>query len=90
MKNQGSNYNDVTKKTIIPRQAPPPQGKMTTNMQAKTYTCMLHAHFLNIATLGSYKEESNKVLKLNNLPEIKIPSTPPSHNFVSHFHGSGL
>lgn len=43
---------------------------------------MLHAHFINIATPGSYATELNKVLKLNNLPEIKIPEDPPSTQII--------
>lgn len=64
----------------------------TTNTQPITYSppiitredtlkiniCVAHAHYMNIDKPGSYEEELNKVLKLNNLPCIKIPSNPTS------------
>lgn len=38
---------------------------------ATILTCMLHAHLINIAEPGSYNNEINKLLKLNNLPTRK-------------------
>lgn len=44
----------------------------------------MHAHFLNIAKPGSYNNEMNKILKLSNLPEIKIPEDPPSLQILTN------
>jgi len=42
----------------------------------KIMTCMLHAHFQNMITPGSYELELNCTLAENNLPTIKIPRIP--------------
>ncbi|KAG0724755.1 hypothetical protein GWK47_039957 [Chionoecetes opilio] len=39
-------------------------------------TCIIHAHFINIAKPGSYQTELNKMLTLNNLPNIIAPDDP--------------
>ncbi len=40
--------------------------------------CVSHSHYRNIEYPGTYEEELNKILKLNNLPSIKIPDIPNS------------
>ncbi len=46
-------------------------------------TCILHAHYRNIENPGTYEAELNKVLKLNNLPTIRIPENPDSHKILN-------
>ena len=46
-------------------------------------SCMLHAHFMNAIHPGTYNEELNRALKLNNLPKINLPSNPPSKEILN-------
>lgn len=41
------------------------------------------ACLLGIANPGSYSDELNKILKLNNLPQITAPSNPPSNKILA-------
>lgn len=50
---------------------------------ATILTCMLHAHFMNIAQPGSYNLEMNKLLKANNLPQVNLPDNPPSFQIIN-------
>lgn len=50
----------------------------------KIFSCFLHAHFMNSANLGTYKE-LNKIFSLNNLPTMKIPTVPQSDKIISKF-----
>ncbi|MPC84372.1 hypothetical protein E2C01_079110 [Portunus trituberculatus] len=49
----------------------------------KILTCILHSHMHNIANPGSYNDELNKLLKLNNLPSIILPPNPPSKSIMN-------
>ncbi len=49
----------------------------------KIQMCFVHAYYRNIENPGSYEDELNKILKINNLPSIKIPETPNSHKILS-------
>lgn len=46
------------------------------NMQAKTYSCMLYALFMDSANEGTFQEELDAVFEQNGLPKIKIPVSP--------------
>lgn len=73
-------YTNVTKRSI---NAPTPPTTIPSDTHAKIFTCMMHAHFMNMANPGSYEEELNKILELNNLPTIKVPSNPPSASIIT-------
>lgn len=47
------------------------------------YSCMIHAHLMNVIEPGSYEAELNATLKENNLPPIKIPKNPNSSKPLS-------
>lgn len=49
-------------------------------------TCMLHAHFMNMAQPGTYNIEMNKLLKANNLPTVNLPDNPPSFEIINMAH----
>lgn len=49
------------------------------------FSCMMHAHLLNIGSPGSYNYELKKIFKLNNLPEIKMPEEPNSYKIIGAF-----
>lgn len=44
---------------------------------------MLYAHFPSMANPGTFNQGLNKVLKLNNLPEIVTPDNPPSTKIIT-------
>ena len=44
----------------------------------KILSCMMHAHLMNSVEPGTYNDELNRALKLNNLPLIILPSNSPS------------
>lgn len=41
------------------------------NTHLTIYACLMYAHIINIARPGTFEDEVNKMLKLNNLPPIK-------------------
>lgn len=43
---------------------------ISTDAHTKMFTAIMHTHFINMANPGSYEEELNKILMINNLPEI--------------------
>lgn len=49
----------------------------------KIYSCMIHAHLMNVIEPGSFEKELNATLKENNLPAIKIPNTPNSSKLLA-------
>ena len=49
----------------------------------KINICITHAHYMNMANPGTYEGELNKILTLNNLPKIKIPSIPDSRKIFN-------
>ncbi len=48
------------------------------DLHLKIYSCMLHAHIMNISEPGCFEAELNATFTANNLPTIKIPRTPKS------------
>ncbi len=49
----------------------------------KINICVAHAHHKNIENPGCYEEELNKILALNNLPNIKVPNDTNSRKNTS-------
>ncbi|MPC22836.1 hypothetical protein E2C01_015863 [Portunus trituberculatus] len=49
----------------------------------KFMTCMMHAHLINSMNPGSYNDELNRALKLNNLPPVNLPVNPPSKHILN-------
>lgn len=79
-----TSYKEAAKHSM-PNQAAANPGTITTEIHLTIFTCMLHAHFVNIANPGTYSTVLNKTLKLNDLPEIKIPDDPPSEQIIGAF-----
>lgn len=50
---------------------------------AKITSCMLHAHMINAVNPGTYNDEFNRALTLNNLPKINLPPNPPSKQILT-------
>ncbi len=44
----------------------------------KIMACMMRAHLINSINPGSYSDDLNRALKLNNLPPVILPDNPPS------------
>lgn len=49
----------------------------------KMMNCILNAHMINLAEPGTYNTTLNNLLKMNNLPPIKMPDNPPSAKILS-------
>ena len=54
------------------------QTTFTRDDTLKTNMCVAHAHYKNIDDPGTYAEELNTILTLNDLPSVKIPGDPDS------------
>ena len=63
-------YNEVIKKTVQESQnrATPTQIVLGTEYGYKITTCIIHAHFVNLARPGSYETTLNQMLRANGLP----------------------
>lgn len=70
-------YATATKQNTQPQVTTTPTTEVF-NMQAKTYSCMLYALFMDSANEGTFQEELDAVFEQNGLPKIKIPKCPPS------------
>lgn len=46
--------------------------------EMKGFVCLLHAHITNAAEPGTFQQVLSESLKLNNLPDVKLPPNPPS------------
>jgi len=73
-------FAEATRNRVPIMNSPPMTNKQDV---LKITTCIIHAHFRNMEKPGSYETELNKILKLNDLPEIKIPDAPDSRNFFA-------
>ena len=73
-------YSEVIKETIKETQTKPKptQILLGTEQSYIITTCIIHAHFVNMANPGSYESELNKMLVANNLPPVKAPHDVPS------------
>ncbi len=74
-------YVNVTKTNTQPDSYRPPIN--TTEDMLRLNTWILHAHYRNIENPGTYKAELDKILKLNNLSNIKIPENPNSNKILN-------
>lgn len=77
-----TSYKEATTKNTVTSQAIYTQPAINTEDHLKIFACMLHAHFINVAYPGCYGTELKKTLKLNKLPEIEVPSDPPSQKII--------
>lgn len=71
-------YSSVTKQAHTPQTINIPNSEVSI-MQAKTYSCMLYAMFLDSTNPGTFQEELNELFEKNDLPKIKITKNPPSN-----------
>lgn len=54
---------------------------------AKIMTCLLLAHQMNMAEPGSFGKQLNELLSKNNLPQVTVPSNPPSRKIFNAMIG---
>ncbi|MPC59532.1 hypothetical protein E2C01_053556 [Portunus trituberculatus] len=77
-------YANIVKSTVSPwattGSTTPPIDKDT---HLKIYSCMIHAHTMNIIEPDCYEKELNATLTANNLPSIKIHHTPNSSKLLT-------
>ncbi len=78
-RNKQKNTNNATYAQSVTNTNPSPISSIINQETAtKIMACMLHAHLINTANPGSYNDEFNRALELNNLPKINLPNNPPS------------
>lgn len=86
---QNNTYSNIVKSATINI----PQGTQQPPIRPEThstiFSCMMHAHLVNMAKPGTYEIELNKMLKLNNLPPIRTPANPPSKLILDAYYGTG-
>lgn len=70
---ENSTYTDVTKKGVTKQNAIPIHQSSKSEYRTM-YICVLHAHFHNAGNPGEYGSELNKMHKVNNFHEVKIPN----------------
>lgn len=58
-------------------------------MHSTIATCIVHAHFENIGTPGTY-EKALKLLTKNKLAPVKAPVNPPSRKILNAYYGPEL
>lgn len=77
----------ITKKTTAASE-PAITTKIDNDTHPKKFTSILHAHFTNVESPGSYEVGLNKTLIANELPPIKIPTVPKSEKILPKFFNS--
>lgn len=70
---QGTSYSAAAASGQLP---PLPSQSYIKDSTALIQTCILHSMVKEMGEPGTYHTELNKALKLNNFPEVKLPSTP--------------
>lgn len=78
-----ASYSQITKTNNIPTMNNSTSTQISREDHFKIYSCMIHAHLMNVVEPGSYEKELNATLKENKLPQIKIPKTPNSSKLLS-------
>lgn len=68
----------VIKETTAPSTAPTQTIQLSEISHLQIMTAVIHAHIMNISNPGTYERELNDMLRLNNLPAVKVPNTPNS------------
>ena len=73
-------YSAVIKETVKETQmkTKPTQIVLGSDHSFLITTCIIHAHFVNLARPGSYEAELNRMLRSNGLPPVVVPSEVPS------------
>ena len=73
-------YNEEIKETVKETQtkATPTQILLGSEQSYLITTCIIHAHFINLAKPGSYGKELNRMLIANGLPPVIAPTDVPS------------
>ena len=68
-------YSEVIKKTVQESQSKvtPTQIVLGTEYGYKITTCIIHAHFVNMARPETYETTLNKMLKAKGLPPVVVP-----------------
>ena len=49
------------------------QLQIENNTPLQIITCIVHAHFVNIGCPGTFKQEANKMLRMNGFEEVEFP-----------------
>ena len=81
--NNKTTYSQMIKTNSASANYNPGTTQINKEEHLKIYSCMLHAHLMNVIEPGSFEKELNATLKINNLPEIKIPTPPNSSKLLS-------
>ncbi len=83
--NSTKTYSNVTSanKSMAPLNLPASTPTIEKETAAKLMACLMHAHLINSTNPGTYNDEFNRALKLNNLPPIILPNNPPSKQIVN-------
>ena len=76
-------YSDTVKRNLTKEGPTQATGVIKDESATTILTCIIHAHVINMANPGTYNEELNKVLKMNNLPTVNFPKNPPSNKFLA-------
>lgn len=62
------------------------QPNITATIHATIVTSIVHAHFDNIGTPGTYEKLLNEMLTENQLPPVKAPANPPAKKILNAFY----
>ena len=73
-------YNEVIKRTVQETHSKAKLTQLTldTEYGYTITTCIIHAHFINMARPGTYEVTLNKMLKANRLLLVVVPGEVPS------------
>lgn len=66
---------------------PPPYDP---GLQLKGYMCLLQAHLVNSVAPGTFQDTLSDSLRLNGLPDVKLPQNPPSLAIVTALGNAGV
>ncbi len=83
--NSTKTYSNVTSanKSMAPLNLPASTPTIEKETAAKLMACLMHAYLINSTNPGTYNDEFNRALKLNNLPPIILPNNPPSKQIMN-------
>ncbi len=73
---QKMTYANITQSTTAPKTPTYNIPQITKEEMLKIHICVAHAQVKNQEKPGTYAKELNKILKVNNLPDIIIPDEP--------------
>lgn len=75
---KNTNYAQIAKAAVKETNQNKTIIKIQSETSLKITTCILFGHISNINQPGSFSNETNKMLKMNNLPEMVFPNNPSS------------